>query len=329
MKRMQILLLGLVLIPLAACAGQETDPAEVNALLKQMYVDLAAAKAQAEALKGKLGVAEAKAEALAAQNRELEENSARLRAVLRELAQRGFPVYEVLGKSAGGAAAGGTENFATVAPEIEKRIEQLIAKLADAAMPREGHNEDWDWSEAAKSARDEMAGLGEPAVEPLLGLAAATPNPVVKMRAAATIQAIKQRTQSVVGGKVLDVGDKNELISIGLGEKQGIAVGQVFLVMRDQKYIGQVRVTRVWGDLCVAQSQDKMEPPKVGDSAIAQVDLRRKPPAGVSPPSPGPVQPAPTPPTPNAPAPGTGANIPEPPITPAPSPAAPAAVAPQ
>ncbi|HTL51659.1 MAG TPA: hypothetical protein VL860_03695 [Planctomycetota bacterium] len=272
-----LLIMVLAIVPLRAPAGQDADPAEVNALLKQTFTELAAAKAQNETLKSKLTVAEARLERLAAEKKDLEDNNARLRAVLRDLAQRGFPVYEVLGQTANVNPGNGGGAALAVAPEVEQRIEQLVKVLADAPTPRDGHAEDWDWSEASKSARDELTKLGEPAIEPLLGLAAGSANAVVKMRAAATVQAIQQTTQAAVGAKVLDVGDRNDLVSIGLGQKQGIGIGQVFLVLREQKYVGQVRVTRVWDDLCVAQSVDKLEDPRVGDSAMALVDLRKHP----------------------------------------------------
>lgn len=279
----------LMALPVAAAGAAEADPADVNDMLKQMIRDLAQVRAENESLQAQLKAAKVTVAGLDAQNRELDETNRRLRAVLRDLAARGFPVYEVLGQTASGTPA---PKALELAPEIAQRLKQLLETLADAPQPRADHKEDWDWSPAAQSAREELAKLGVAAVDGLLGLAARSANPVVKMRAGVILLQIRQQTQALVAAKVLDVGDRNDLVAIGLGENQGVAVGQMFLLMRGNTYVGQSKVTRVWGDLCVAQALDRQEAAQVGDQALALIDRTPRPtpaadpnPAGASPPT--------------------------------------------
>ncbi len=347
MKRMPVLMVPILAGLLAAGAlraGEDGDAdtttaTAANAMLKHKIQELAQVKTENARLQTQLKTAQTQASTLADQNRELEDTNRRMRAVLRDLAQRGFPVYEVLGRDATGQPALNPD----VTPEVAKRIKQLVEVLADTPLPRDGHHEDWDWSTAAQNARDELVKLGAPAVDPLLDLAAKTSNPVVKMRAGATILAIRQSSQAVKSATVLDIGDRGDMVSIGLGDNQGIALGQIFLLMRGEAYVGQVRVTHVWSDLCVASEVDRLDNPKVGDTAVALINLRSAAASGAAPTAPtapagSPVIATPTPTLPNSAAPpgatpGTPATEPAPsgttpPTAPASNPPAPHLVGP-
>ncbi len=68
--------------------------------------------------------------------------------------------------------------------------------------------------------------------------------------------------------KVVAVRPKTGHVALGAGTDSGVKKGSIFLIHRNDRYIGKVRITTVWESFAGATIVERKEPIKAGDDAL-------------------------------------------------------------
>jgi membrane protein involved in colicin uptake len=147
------------------------------------------------------------------------------------------------------------------ASSAEDQLKDLLSKKTDL------ENRLGALEAQAKNAQDENVELGKVVVSPDSGAQAKAEKPAAT--SATTVASATKEAKAAAEGKVLVINKDYNFVVINLGNKDGINVGDVFSIYRNNKYVGDAKVEKVHDSMSAAGvSADLKDKVNEGDKVV-------------------------------------------------------------